>query len=78
MARYYLGSGHGESYGLAHTPSRFRQRCLRPHTPISGLFLCGQDVLSAGVMGAAIGGTLSAIAVAPRIAWDNLRILFKL
>ena len=39
----------GELYGLDHTPTRFSQKFLRPKTPIKGLFLTGQDIVSAGV-----------------------------
>eukprot|EP01050_Picozoa_sp_SAG11_P011754 SAG11_NODE_1267_length_5342_cov_1.772459_6_plen_110_part_00 len=47
---FYLGSPH--SYGLAHTPDRFRLPWLTAQTPIQGLFLTGHDVVSCGVMGA--------------------------
>jgi all-trans-retinol 13,14-reductase len=75
---FYLGAARGESYGLAHTPQRFRQEWLAPHTAVPGLYLSGQDVLSAGIMGAAVGGLLSAIAVAPRVAADNWRMVARL
>jgi hypothetical protein len=42
------------------------------------LYLSGTDVLSAGVMGAQVGGFLAACAVCPRVAWTNLRVLTKL
>lgn len=75
---HYLGVLHGESYGLAGTPKRFRQAWLKPGTPIPGLYLTGQDVVSMGVMGAATAGLLTAVAVAPRCAWSNLRVLANL
>lgn len=53
----------GEIYGLDHTPSRFKQRFLRPHTPISGLYLTGQDIATCGVAGGLFGGVLAAGAV---------------
>ena len=77
-SQFYLNAAHGESYGLAHTPARFRQRWLRPQSPIQGLYLTGQDTLSCGVMGAATAGFLTAIAVDVRVAWQHLRILTKL
>jgi all-trans-retinol 13,14-reductase len=55
---YYLGTHKGAVYGLAHTPERFAADWLRPRTPIRGLYLTGQDVLTSGVMGAAMGGVL--------------------
>ena len=47
--RHFANQPHGEIYGIDHTPSRFRQRWLRPQTPIPGLFLTGQDIASCGV-----------------------------
>lgn len=61
--RHFSGHPRGEMYGLAHTPERFEQRWLRPRTGIPGLFLTGQDVVTAGVAGALLGGTLCASAV---------------
>ena len=76
---FYLGSGRGESYGLASTPRRWRQRWLKPATPLPGLYLAGQDVLSMGVIGALIGGFLTAIVVAPvRVVCKNLMTVVNL
>ena len=76
---FYLGAAHGESYGLAHTPSRYRQSWLQPATDIPALFLTGQDIVSAGVMGAAMGGLLTAIVVAPvRVLPRHLDVLARL
>lgn len=61
--RHFCSYDHGEIYGLAHTPERFRQRWLRPRTPIRGLYLTGQDVVTCGLAGALFGGVLAASAV---------------
>lgn len=53
----------GEIYGLSHCPQRFRQKALRPHTPIKNLYLTGQDIVSAGIMGAVSGALITSIAV---------------
>lgn len=53
----------GELYGLEHTPSRFRQRWLRPQTPIKGLFLTGQDITTVGLTGALFAGLLTCSAI---------------
>ncbi|KPK52925.1 MAG: FAD-dependent oxidoreductase [Myxococcales bacterium SG8_38_1] len=53
----------GAIYGLAHSPERYQQRWLRPRTPIKGLYLTGADVVSAGLMGAMMGGFVCASAV---------------
>ncbi len=60
---FFCRYGHGEIYGLEHTPERFNQDWLRPKTPIKGLYLTGQDVLSCGVVGAMIAGLLTTIAI---------------
>lgn len=49
----------GEIYGLDHDPARFRQDWLHPVTRLKGLYLTGQDVVSAGVGGALVGGLLT-------------------
>ena len=49
--------------GLQHTPERWKQRWLRPRTPIKGLYLAGADVVSAGLMGATMGGMICSSAV---------------
>lgn len=53
----------GEIYGLEHSPQRFRQRILRPATPVKNLYLTGQDILSAGIGGALMGGVICVSAV---------------
>jgi all-trans-retinol 13,14-reductase len=54
---------HGEIYGLSHTPERFRQRFLKPHTPVKNLYLSGQDVMVASIAGSLMGGVLCASAI---------------
>ncbi len=54
---------NGEIYGLDHTPDRFRNRYLRPATPVRNLYLTGQDVFTAGVSGVLMGGVLCATAI---------------
>ena len=50
----------GEIYGLDHDPQRFEQNWLRPKTEIEGLYLTGQDIMTCGVVGAMIGGLMTA------------------
>lgn len=61
--RHFAGYEYGEIYGLEHSPARFLNRSLRPRTPIPGLYLTGQDVVSCGVAGAMAGGYLSGSAI---------------
>jgi all-trans-retinol 13,14-reductase len=63
----FTGAPHGAIYGLETSPRRFSSTSLRAKTPISGLFLTGQDVASPGVAGAMIGGVLAASTIEPRL-----------
>jgi all-trans-retinol 13,14-reductase len=62
--RHFAGHPSGEIYGLAHDPGRFTNPRLQPKTPIRGLFLTGSDVATCGVVGAAMGGLITASAIA--------------
>lgn len=64
--RHFMNYARGEAYGLAATPARFRERRLRPETPVAGLYLAGQDLAMGGVTGALVGGALAASAVLGR------------
>ena len=61
--RHFVNYGKGEIYGIDHTPERFRQTFLRPHTPIKGFYLTGQDILTVGIGGALASGLLTASAI---------------
>lgn len=65
----------GEIYGLDHDSQRFRQDWLHPVTPVKGLYLTGQDVVTAGVGGALYAGVLSTAAL---LGWRESRKLWKL
>jgi all-trans-retinol 13,14-reductase len=69
---HFSGHRHGEIYGLAHSPDRFRQRHLQPRTPIKGLFLTGQDISTAGITGALVGGFLTASAITKKNLMDRI------
>jgi all-trans-retinol 13,14-reductase len=58
--RHFSYHEQGEIYGIAHSPQRFRQKFLRVQTPISGLFLSGQDVMTASIAGGTMAGLLCA------------------
>jgi all-trans-retinol 13,14-reductase len=60
--RHFMNYGHGEIYGIASTPDRFLMRELGARTPIRGLYLTGQDAAGLGVVGALMGGVISASA----------------
>ncbi len=61
--QHFANYSKGEIYGLDHTPSRFEQTWLRPHTPIKNLYLTGQDIVSDGIAGAVFAGLLTASAI---------------
>ena len=62
-------SGHekGGFYGIETTPRRMLSRAFDAHTPIPGLYLAGQDVMTPGIAGALAGGIFGAAAVDPRV-----------
>ncbi|WP_339735179.1 NAD(P)/FAD-dependent oxidoreductase [uncultured Gimesia sp.] len=62
-------TGHtkGSFYGLDVTPQRVLSNALRMKTPIKGLYLTGQDVVSPGIPGALWGGLLCATSIDPKM-----------
>ncbi|MCG8313266.1 MAG: NAD(P)/FAD-dependent oxidoreductase [Pseudomonadales bacterium] len=68
----FTGHDQGGFYGVETTPRRMLSEALNIRTPVSGLFLSGQDVLSPGIAGALAGGILSAGAIDSR-AFQKLR-----
>jgi all-trans-retinol 13,14-reductase len=65
----------GEIYGLDHDPQRFKQNWLHPVSKLKGLYLTGQDVVSAGVGGALMGGVVTTSAMLGLQAWKLQRLL---
>ena len=63
----YTGAPQGASLGLEVSPRRFLSNSLRAATPLQGLYLTGQDVVSPGITGAMMGGVLAAATVSPRV-----------
>jgi len=66
---------HGEIYGLDHDLHRFEQRWLHPVTPVKGLYLTGQDICTAGVGGALMGGVLTTAAMMGSKAGQVFKLL---
>jgi all-trans-retinol 13,14-reductase len=61
--QHFVNYEKGEIYGIDHTPDRFRQKFLKPRTPIKGLYLTGQDIVTAGVGAALFAGLITASAM---------------
>ncbi|NNE80320.1 MAG: NAD(P)/FAD-dependent oxidoreductase [Silicimonas sp.] len=61
------GHHEGAFYGLDVTPERVMSDALRAATPIDGLYLTGQDVVSPGIPGALWGGLLSAASIDAKV-----------
>jgi all-trans-retinol 13,14-reductase len=70
---HFTRSTKGAIYGIKPTPARFLTPGLRPRSPVPGLFLSGTDVATVGVMGACLGGVLTASAIDPLKAMRILR-----
>ncbi|WP_347310693.1 phytoene desaturase family protein [Defluviimonas sp. SAOS-178_SWC] len=62
-------TGHypGAFYGIDVTPDRVLSGALQAKTPVPGLFLAGQDVVSPGLPGALWGGLLAAASFDPKV-----------
>ena len=65
----------GEIYGLDHDADRFKQDWLHSITPIKGLYMTGQDVVTAGVGGALMAGVLTTAAMQGRRYRDVFKLL---
>ena len=63
----FTGHEKGAFYGLETTPRRILSDALSARTPVPGLFLTGQDVMTPGIAGALAGGLLGAAAIDPRV-----------
>jgi len=63
----FTGHEKGGFYGIETTPRRMLSDALNARTPIPGLFLSGQDVMTPGIAGALAGGLFSAAAIDPRL-----------
>jgi all-trans-retinol 13,14-reductase len=64
---HFVRRKQGASFGLETTPIRFLSRSLCMKTPVKGLYLAGQDVVTPGITGAMMGGILAAATIDPRI-----------
>ncbi|MEM6348421.1 MAG: NAD(P)/FAD-dependent oxidoreductase [Bacteroidota bacterium] len=70
--QHFVNYDKGEIYGIDHTPDRFQQKFLRPHTPIKNFYLTGQDIITAGIGGALFSGLLTAAAITRKNLLDKV------
>ncbi len=71
--KHFSGHPKGEIYGTAHTPERFRQKFLKPYTPVKNLFLTGQDAMIASISGGVMGGMLCATAMLKKNMFSKVK-----
>jgi all-trans-retinol 13,14-reductase len=64
--KHFTAYQHGEIYGLSHDPGRFEGKFLRPRSPITNLYLTGQDVVTCGIGAALFSGYLTVSAITGR------------
>lgn len=68
----FLGTEQGECYGRSATPTRWLCPDLSPYTPVTNLFLTGQDVVTLGLTGGIAAGYLTANVLAGYGSWENI------
>lgn len=69
---HFLNREHGDFMSLAASPERFAVKKLSAHTGVPNLYLAGQDVAAAGVVGAVQGGVVAASAVLGRNVMSDI------
>ena len=57
---HFTAAPSGTIYGYPGTPEKYSKAWLGPRTPIQNLYLTGSDVALLGIMGALMGGVLTA------------------
>lgn len=63
----FVAADRGGMYGIEMSAERMKHSALRVRTPVAGLLLAGQDVMSLGVPGAFMGGFMAAASIEPRL-----------
>jgi len=63
----FVAAERGAMYGMEMSAERMRHSALKVRTPVPGLLLAGQDVVSLGVPGAFMGGFMAAASLEPRL-----------
>jgi all-trans-retinol 13,14-reductase len=63
----FVAADRGTTYGLEMSAERMKHSALQVRTPVPGLLLAGQDVISLGIPGAFMGGFMAAASIEPRL-----------
>jgi all-trans-retinol 13,14-reductase len=71
--RHFLSHPHGEIYGLNHTPERFLDDSIGVRSPLSGLYLTGQDIVSCGIGGALASAMMTSSVILRKNLFNALR-----
>ncbi len=66
---YFTAAPSGSIYGYPAWPDKYRKPWLRPGTPIRNLYLTSSDVALLGIMGALMGGVLTASHLLGRVGF---------
>jgi len=67
----FVVADRGAMYGLEMSAERMSRSALKVRTPVPGLLLAGQDVVSPGIQGAFMGGFMAAASIEPRL-WKEM------
>jgi all-trans-retinol 13,14-reductase len=57
---HFTAAPSGTIYGYPGTPEKYSTAWLGPRTPVGNLYLTGSDAAFLGIMGAMMGGVLTA------------------
>lgn len=74
---YFDASDRGAIYGIPAIPARLDARWIGAKTPIKNLYLTGTDVSGHGILGAAIGGVITAAILNPPFGFFKIVSSFK-
>lgn len=69
---HFVNHPQGEIYGLNHTPERFLDTSIGVRSPLRGLLLTGQDIVSCGIGGALASAMVTASVILGRNLFRNI------
>ncbi len=69
---HFTAAPSGSIYGYPGTPEKYSKAWLGPRSPIKNLYLTGSDVALLGIMGALMGGVLTASCLLGRFGYPEV------